>query len=81
MTEFDNGDGTFDAFMTADMSIEAEGARYQGLIMYASIMVVVWIVGFPIALFALLYSKRRAIESRTTRRGGADLKTLSFLFR
>ena len=81
MTEFDNGDGTFDGYMTADMSIEAEGARYQGLIMYALIMVVVWIVGFPMALFALLYSKRRAIESRKTRKGGRDLATLSFLFR
>ena len=67
--------------MTADMSIRAEGARYESLVLYAWIMVVVWVFGFPLALFALLYSKRRAIESRETRRGGADLSTLSFLFR
>jgi len=35
----------------------------------------------PLGLLALLYSKRRAIETRTTRKGGDDLKTISFLFR
>ena len=50
-------------------------------VVYAWIMVVVWVFGLPLALFALLWSHRRAIESRRSRRGGADLKTLSFLFR
>ena len=45
MSEFDNGDGTFDRFMTADMSIVAEGARYESLILYARLMVMVWTIG------------------------------------
>ena len=81
VTEFDNGDGTFDRFMTADMSIAATGPRYDSLILYAWIMMVVWVLGFPLALFTLLFSKRGEIESRNSRRGGEDLKTLSFLFR
>ena len=81
MSEFDNGDGTFDRFMTADMSIKAEGADYKGLLLYAQIMVVVWVFGLPMALFALLFSHRRAIKSRKSRRGGKHLSTLSFLFR
>ena len=81
VAEYDNGDGTFDRFMKADVSIRAEGARYEALVLYAQIMVVVWVFGFPMALFALLWSHRHAIESRTSRRGGAALKTLSFLFR
>ena len=80
-SKYDNGDGTFDRFMTVDVTIPAEGARYEGIVLYAQIMVVVWVFGFPMALFALLWSHRHAIESRTSRRGGAALKTLSFLFR
>ena len=81
VSEFDNGDGTFDRFMTADPSIVADGARYEALVLFATIMVAVWVFGFPLALGALLFSHRRAIESRTSRRGGDDLKSLSFLFR
>ena len=39
VTELDNGDGTFDVFMTADMSIEAKGERYEALIALSTTMV------------------------------------------
>ena len=75
--------------MTADMGMVASGPlcttnsnpEYEALILFAWLMVLVWVLGMPLGLLALLYSKRRAIESRTTRKGGNDLKTISFLFR
>ena len=69
VTEFDRGDGTFDRFMSADMSISTTDPRYSGLILYACIMVCVWVFGFPMALSTLLFSYRHAIESRISRRG------------
>ena len=79
-SEFDNGDGTFDTFMAADMSIEASGARYRALRTYAMLMTIVWVFGPPLALFTLLWSKRVAIESRDTQLGGPELESLSFFF-
>jgi len=81
VSEFDNGDGTFDRFMTVDLSMEASGAEYEALVMFAALMVVVWVVGMPLILGVLLYSKRREIEQRKTRVGGPELATLSHLFR
>ena len=78
VSEFDNGDGTFDCFMTADMTIACNGPHkdpeYDAIILYALLMALVYVLGMPLALFALLCSKRRAIESRTSRKGGDDLK-------
>ena len=44
-------------------------------------MVVIVPIGVPAVLFTLLWLKRAAIEERQTRRGGPELKYLSFLFR
>ena len=81
VTEFDNGDGTFDVYMTADLSIPATGAEYEAVRLFAWLMAVVWVVGLPLGLALLLWSRRREIEARTTRRGGASLAALSFFFR
>ena len=81
VSEFDNGDGTFDRFMSADMSIEASGPRYEFLILYARLMVVVWIIGVPFALYTLLWTHRGAIEERHSRKGPKSLATLRHLFR
>ena len=80
-TNFDNGDGTFDAYMTADLSIPATGAEYEAVQVFAFLMAVVWVAGLPLGLAVLLFSRRREIEARKTRRGAASLATLSFCFR
>ena len=46
VTELDNGDGTVDSYMSVDMGIEANGPRYEDLLLFATIMVVVWPVGW-----------------------------------
>ena len=80
-THFDNSDGTFDAYMTADLSIPATGAEYKAVYLFASLMAIVWVAGLPLGLALLLFSRRREIEARTTRRGGKELEGLSFFFR
>ena len=75
--------------MTADMTMVATGpsctvesdAEYDALIAYASLMVLVWVIGGPLGLFFLLFSRRTDIEARATRKGGKSLQTISFLFR
>ena len=47
VSEYDRGDGTFDRFMTADVTIKAEGARYESFKLYCWIQVAVWVIGFP----------------------------------
>ena len=44
-------------------------------------MVVVVPIGVPLTLFTLMWHKRTEIQERQTRRGGPELKYLSFLFR
>ena len=58
--------------MTADMGIVASGPscatksspEYEALILYAWLMVVVWVFGMPLGLLALLYSKPRAARRK-----------------
>ena len=56
-------------------------AKYEFIFVFALLMVFVVPIGIPAVLFALMWSKREAIEERATRRGGDELKYLSFLFR
>ena len=81
MSEFDNGDGTFDRFMSVDMSIEAKGPRYEAIVLYAWIMVALWVIGIPLALGALLYARHDEILDRETRFGGEELAYLAFFIR
>ena len=78
VSSFDNGDGTFDHFMTADLSLKAEGPEYDGIIAYAWLMVVVWVIGMPLGLGVLLWLHRHQIESRRTRRGGPEVSTVEW---
>jgi len=55
--------------------------EYRSIFVYASLMVVIIPIGVPAILFTLLWWKRDEIERRQTRRGGPELKYLSFLFR
>ena len=55
--------------------------KYLFIFMYAVFMVVIIPIGVPALLFTLLWLKRNEIEVRETRRGGPELKYLSFLFR
>ena len=54
---------------------------YYFIVVYASLMILIMPVGIPAVLFALMWAKRGAIEQRDSRRGGPDLKYLSFLVR
>lgn len=55
--------------------------KYYFIFTYAGLMVVIVPIGVPAILFTLLWLKRNEIEERQTRRGGEELKYLSFLFR
>ena len=55
--------------------------EYRSILVYASLMVVIIPIGVPAILFTLLWLERDEIEQRETRRGGPELKYLSFLFR
>ena len=71
-------------FMRADHSIACSGPdskKYEDIRTFAMVMVLVFPLGVPLLILALLAQRREAIASRTTRRGPKELETISFLFR
>ena len=56
-------------YMTADLSIECKGDKYNFITGYAGLMVAILPVGVPITMYAILRSHCVAIESRATRKG------------
>ena len=58
VSEYDNGDGTFDRYMAVDSNIKANGERYEAIVLFAGINVAIWVAGMPLALGALLFSVR-----------------------
>ena len=70
-----------EAFLAVDLSIKASGERYKLIMLYVWAMVAVYPVGVTSILFVLLWTRRHEIEGRTTRRGGPELSSLSFIFR
>ena len=81
VSEFDNGDGTVDRYMTADMSREADGPMYDLIVMYAVAMVLIIPVGFVLMLTVLLWMRRTEIEEREDRKGPKELAYLAFFYR
>ena len=79
--QFDSGDGKTVSYLVADHSIEC-GSKYgQSARLLASLCVLIFPVGVPIILFALLYGNREAIMERETRSGADELDSIAFLFR
>ena len=62
-------------------AIDKKVRKYRFIFGYAWLMVVIIPIGVPAVLYTLLWLKRDEIEQRETRRGGPELKYLSFLFR
>ncbi|GMI24848.1 hypothetical protein TeGR_g2269, partial [Tetraparma gracilis] len=58
-TKFDEDYGTY---LTADKSIDCEGAAHAGMIAYATAMILVFPVGKPLLCLYLLWRKRREID-------------------
>ena len=56
-------------------------SEYEFIFIFSLAMIFAVPIGIPAVLFALMWSNREAIEERETRRGGDELKYLSFLFR
>mmetsp|Transcript_69222 Transcript_69222/g.193662 ORF Transcript_69222/g.193662 Transcript_69222/m.193662 type:complete len:830 (+) Transcript_69222:756-3245(+) len=80
-TEFLDGEGGSVSFMHADMTLSCDGRKYAFIKSYASLMMVIFPIGVPLAAFCLLYKRRHEIEERDTRLGGDDLKAIAFVFR
>ena len=75
---FDQGDGHVISYQQVDFSLmcadQGENTpERMDMMIYASLMVAIFPFGMPLMLFALMYSKREAIEERETRRGGPEL--------
>jgi len=80
-TSFNNGDEDV-SFMRADYSIACGGAKHKAVHALAVSMALVFPLGVPLLMLALLAQRRHQISSRTTRRGDSkELGTISFLFR
>ena len=83
-TPFHDGEQKM-SFMRADHSIACSGPdskKYEDIRTFAMVMVLVFPLGVPLLILALLAQRREAIASRTTRRGDPkELDTISFLFR
>ena len=60
--------------MVVDLLISCEGARYESIKTFSIIMYVIFPIGLPIALGVLLFRRRRDIEARSSRLGGAALR-------
>jgi heme/copper-type cytochrome/quinol oxidase subunit 2 len=56
-----------ESFLAVDLTIPATGDRYQFIMMFASLMVVVYPIGVTLGLYVLLRSRRDEIEKRATR--------------
>ena len=70
-----------DSYLVVDLSIPATGRRYEFIMRYVWCMVAVYPVGVPLSLYLLLWRHRKAIETRESRKGGDEVKSLAFLFR
>lgn len=59
----EDADGS-DSFLTADMRISCNSEYYMRSVLYASIMIVVYVVGIPLLYIVLLYRSRKEIMGR-----------------
>jgi hypothetical protein len=53
--------GSEEAYLSADVRIECAGSRYRALVVYASVMVVMVPIGFPLSFFFVLWRHRRSL--------------------
>ena len=78
-TEFDTGDGEV-SYLNADMRVECGSGEHASVTSYAWLMLVLLPLGVPLAMHAILYSNRDAIEQRNTRTGDEELEHLAVWF-
>ena len=83
---YDMGDSHSESFQQADLSLTCaiDGKptnTRKGMMFLAGLMVAIFPMGVPLVLYGLMWSRRKAIEERESRRGGPELENLSFLFR